>query len=283
MSRPPIARASSVAIDGATVLLTGASSGIGLELAKLFAPRVARLVLVARRKERLEALAKDLRAARPSLEVDVEVADLGVVDEAIALVARLAERGVEVDVLVNNAGVGVMGMLDKADPARIRAMIDLNVTSLVALTQACVPGMVARAKGGILNISSGAGLTLMPAFAAYVGTKHFVTGFSDALRCDLSGTGVTVTQVCPGPVATEFEETAGNFTGMKVPGFVEISAKSCAKSAFSAFARGRAMVVPGFVMGIVMAFVAVTPRWLVLAYTAIAARMLRKKENALRP
>jgi len=262
------------------VLLTGASSGIGLELAKLFAPRAARLVLVARRKERLVALADALRAQHPSLEVDVETADLGDVDEAVKLVARLTERGVAVDVLVNNAGVGLMGMFDRSDPSRVRKMIDLNVTSLVALTQACVPGMVARGRGGILNVSSGAGLTLMPGFAAYVGTKHFVTGFSDALRCDLSGTGVTVTQVCPGPVATEFEETAGNFTGMKVPGFVELSAAACAKSAFRAFERGRAMVVPGFVMGLVMALVSVTPRWFVRFYTAIGARMLRKKEGS---
>jgi short-subunit dehydrogenase len=239
VSRPPI--------DGATVLLTGASSGIGLELAKLFALRSKCLVLVARRRERLEA------------------------------------HGVTIDVLVNNAGVGLMGMFDRSDPLRVRKMIDLNVTSLVALTHACVRGMVARGRGGILSISSGAGLTLMPGFAAYVGTKHFVTGFSEALRCDLSGTGVTVTQVCPGPVATEFEETAGNFTGVKVPGFVQITAAHCAKASFSGFSRGKAIVVPGFVMSILLAFSGMTPRWLVRAYTAFGARFLRKKEASVRP
>lgn len=275
MSRPPL--------DGATVLLTGASSGIGLELAKLFAARARAIVLVARRRERLEALATELRKSHPALEVHVETADLGDPDEAEALARRLAERAIAIDVLVNNAGVGVMGMFDKSDPARVRKMIDLNVTSLVALTHACVGGMVARGRGGILNVSSGAGLTLMPGFAAYVGTKHFVTGFSEALRCDLAGTGVTVTQVCPGPVATEFEETAGNFTGMKVPGFVEISAAACARAAFSGFATGRALVVPGLVMGVLLSLAAVTPRWLVRFYTAIGARILRKKEAALRP
>lgn len=274
MSRPPI--------DGATVLLTGASSGIGLELAKLFAARAKVLVLVARRKDRLVALKAELEGAHPSLVVRVEPCDLGVPAEATALVARLEQDGVHTDVLVNNAGIGVMGMFDKADLGRLRAMIDLNVTSLVALTHACVRGMVERGRGGILNISSGAGLTLMPGFAAYVGSKHFVTGFSEALRCDLSGTGVTVTQVCPGPVATEFEETAGNFTGMKVPGFIEISAAHCARSAFSGFSRGRAIVLPGFVMSVLLSLSAWTPRWLVRAYTAFGARLLREKEVAKR-
>lgn len=274
MSRPPI--------DGATVLLTGASSGIGLELAKLFARRVKRLILVARRKERLESLGEELKKTRPDLDVRIEPCDLGNVSEAEKLVARLLADGVEIDVLVNNAGVGVMGMFDTTDPGRLRNMIDLNVTSLVALTHACVRGMVARGRGGVMNVSSSAGLTLMPSFAAYVGTKHFVTGFSEALRCDLSGTGVTVTQVCPGPVATEFEETAGNTSGMKVPKIVEISAEQCAKSAFNAFARGSAIVVPGIVMGILMTFVSVTPRWFVRFYTAIGARFLRKREAAAR-
>lgn len=270
MSRPPIA--------GATVLLTGASSGIGLELARLFAHEARCLVLVARRKDRLVALAAELCAARPTLEVRVEVCDLGQPEEATRLVERLEADGLAIDVLVNNAGIGVMGMFDRSDPQRVRAMIDLNVTSLVALTHACVGGMVARGRGGILNVSSGAGLTLMPGFAAYVGTKHFVTGFSETLRCDLSGTGVTVTQLCPGPVATEFEQTAGNFTGMKVPGFVEISAVTCAKAAFSGFRRGKALVVPGLVMKVLLGLTAWTPRWLVRFYTGIAARMLRKKE-----
>ncbi len=265
------------------MLLTGASSGIGLELAKLFALRSKCLVLVARRKERLEALADELTKLRPDLVVRVEPCDLGDVSEAEKLVGRLEADGVTIDVLVNNAGVGLMGMFDRSDPLRVRKMIDLNVTSLVALTHACVRGMVARGRGGILNISSGAGLTLMPGFAAYVGTKHFVTGFSEALRCDLSGTGMTVTQVCPGPVATEFEETAGNFSGIKVPGFVEITAAHCAKASFSGFSRGKAIVVPGFVMTLLLAFSGITPRWLVRAYTALGARFLRKKEASVRP
>lgn len=273
MSRPPL--------DG-TVLVTGASSGIGLELSKLFAAQAKCLVLVARRKERLDALAAELRRAHPALDVRVETCDLGVPDEAVRLIERLVGEGVAIDVLVNNAGVGLMGMLDLAEPARVRAMLDLNVTSLVALTHACLGPMVARGRGGLLNISSGAGLTLMPGFAAYVGTKHFVTGFSEALRCDLSGTGVTVTQVCPGPVATEFEQNAGNFTGMKVPGLIEISAVTCARQAFAGFRRGRAIVVPGLVMKLLLGLAALTPRWVERLYTSIAARMLRKRELATR-
>jgi short-subunit dehydrogenase len=266
------------AIDGGVVLVTGASSGIGMALARLVAPRVATLVLVARRAERLAKLKEELLTARRALRVEVITCDLSDRTKVADLVREVASRGLVVDVLVNNAGVGLMGMFDLADPARVTSMIDLNVTSLTMLTSAFVPGMVERKRGGVLNVSSGFGLSVMPAFAAYIGTKHYVTGFTEGLRADLSGTGVTVTQVCPGPVATEFEDAIGNFTGAKAPGFVEISAEHCARSALRGFDRGRGLVVPGFWMTLLLWWNDLSPRFMRRLFAGLLGRAARKKQ-----
>ena len=266
------------AIDGGTVLVTGASSGIGMEIARQLGERAKVLVLVARRVERLEELKKELRGKRSELRVETIPCDLSKRDEVTALVAEVGARGLDVDVLVNNAGVGMMGVFDKADAEKTAFMIDLNVTSLTLLTLAFLPGMVSRGRGGILNISSGFGLAFLPLFAAYCATKHYVTGFTEALRADLVGTGVTATQVCPGPVATEFEQTMGNTTGAKVPGFVEISAAHCARSSIRAFDSNSAMVVPGLVMKIVMLVNAWSPRFMRRLFAAIVGKVARRRQ-----
>jgi short-subunit dehydrogenase len=267
------------AIDGGVVLLTGASSGIGMEMARLVGPRARVLLLVARRVDRLAKLKEELLARARSLHVEILGCDLSRRDEVERLVAELRGRGFgDVDVLVNNAGVSLMGVFDRADLARTMAMVDLNVTAPTILTHAFLPGMVARRRGGILNVSSGFGMAVMPSFAAYIGTKHFTTGFSEGLVADLAGTGVTVTQVCPGPVATEFEQNIGNFSGQKPPGLVEISAARCARSAIRAFDRGRAMVVPGIVMKLVMAINDAAPRFLRRLFARAIGLIARKKE-----
>jgi short-subunit dehydrogenase len=266
------------AIDGGTVLVTGASSGIGMAIARLVAPRAKALVLVARRVDRLEELKRSLVQARAELRVEVIPCDLASREELPKLVAEVAARNLAVDVLVNNAGVGMMGVYDTADTAKTAFMIDLNVTSLSLLTLAFLPGMVERRRGGVVNISSGFGLAVMPTFAAYCATKHFVTGFTEGLCADLAGTGVVATQVCPGPVATEFEQTMGNFTGAKVPAFVEISAEHCARAAVDAFDRGRALVVPGIAMKIVMLVNALAPRFLRRIFAGFIGRYARRKQ-----
>ena len=266
-------------LDG-TVMITGASSGIGRELARLVAREAKALVLVARRRDRLEELKTELLAAKKDLVVHLEVRDLADPAAVEPLVAAAREAVGEIDVLVNNAGVGDMAMFDLSDATRVRKMIDLNVTSLVALTGALVPGMVARGRGGVLNISSGFGLSFLPSFAVYVGTKHFVTGFTEALRCDLAGTGVTVTQICPGPVATEFEQNIGNFTGQKVPGLLEISAERCARASLRAFRAGRAISIPGAVFWILMRlFVIPSPRFMHRIVGNVVARVLRRRQQ----
>ncbi len=270
MPRPPI--------DGGVVLVTGASSGIGVELARLLAPRAKALVLVARRKDRLIALAKELEAAHPALQALPLAADLAVRADLDRMLERARAEAGPIDVLVNNAGFGDMDLLDLADWTKTEQMIDVNVVALTYLCHAVLPAMVKAGRGGILNVSSGAGLTAMPSFTAYVATKHYVSGLTEALRVDLSGTGVVVTQSCPGPVATEFEAVAGNYSGLHVPGFVELSARACAASTLRAFDRGCASVVPGLLMKTVMFFTAWSPLWmrrLVLSPVARAARRRR--------
>lgn len=250
-----------LSLDGSTVLITGASSGIGRALARLIAERAARLVLTARRRERLEELKAELCARRPALKVDVLPCDLSAAGEAARLLDDVAREVGEVDVLVNNAGVGEYGLYDQMEWRRVESMLTLNVTSLALLTHRLVGPMVARGRGGVLNISSGFGLGFSPGFAGYIGSKHFVTGFTEGLRLDLAGTGVTVTQVCPGPVRTEFASRVGYPGGRDpVPGFAYITDERCARLALRGFLRGRAMVVPGSTMKLLNLVIALSPR-----------------------
>jgi uncharacterized protein len=266
------------AIDGGAVLVTGASSGIGMAIARLVAPRAKTLVLVARRAARLEELKAELVGRHAALRIEVLTCDLSDREQTKRLPAAVRAHGIEVDVLVNNAGVGMMGVFDRADPERLAAMIELNVTSLTLLTAALLPGMVSRSRGGVINVSSGFGLAVLPSFAAYIATKHYVTGFTEALRADLAGTGVVVTQVCPGPVATEFEQQIGNFTGMKPPGLVEITAERCARASLRGFDRGRAMVIPGVLISLLLLVNALTPRFVRRAFAFVLGRIARRKE-----
>ncbi|MCC6646261.1 MAG: SDR family oxidoreductase [Polyangiaceae bacterium] len=269
MPRPPI--------DDGVVLLTGASSGIGLELARLLAPRARVLALVARRKARLDALRDELARSAPRCKVLVLPADLSDRASTDAMLEALCREAPEVDVLINNAGFGDMDLFELADWPKTEQMLRLNIDALLYLTHRVLGGMVARRRGGVLNVSSGAGMAFFPGFAAYIGTKHFVTGFTEALRLDLSGTGVVVSQLCPGPVATEFEAVAGNFTGMSPPGIVELSAAACARQALRGFDRGRALIVPGALMWLVMWVAERTPRWVRRLVLAPFARALRHK------
>lgn len=269
-------------IDSGVVLITGASSGIGRALAVALAPRARAVLLVARRKDRLEALRAELVALRPSLPVLVfgcDVTDRAAVDAMLAEAAR--EVGA-VDVLINNAGFGDLSTFDLSDWSRTEQMIALNVTSLAYLTHRVVGGMVARGRGAIVNISSGFGLTFAPGMAGYIGTKHFVSGFSEALRLDLAGTGVRVTQICPGPVRTEFTGILGNFTGLEPPGLVSITAEACARAAIRAVDRDRALVVPGAVAGLLVFLGMWTPRWVLRLVYGPIARALRRKQLAVR-
>ncbi|HZA44751.1 MAG TPA: SDR family NAD(P)-dependent oxidoreductase [Rubrobacter sp.] len=179
-----------------------------VELTRELAPRAHALVLVACRAERLESLKDELTVKHPGLVVRTEPCDLYDPAAVDALSKRLLDSFGAVDVLVNNAGVGLQGLYEVSDWERVHALIRLNVVALALLTRQLTPALVARRKGGVLNINSGARVAIMPGMAAYVGAKHFVTGCTETLRAELDGTGVVVSQALPGPVETGFDEAA---------------------------------------------------------------------------
>lgn len=266
-------------LDDATVVVTGASSGIGRELARQLVRRAAVLVLVARRGDRLEQLRDELVAGRPDLRVVVVPGDLSDEQAVDRAVTDIRAQVGAVDVLVNNAGMGDQVLFDQADWSRTRQVLYTNVIGLTQLTAAFVPSMVERGRGGVLNIGSGAGLTVMPVSAAYSASKHFVDGFSEALRADLAGTGVAVTQVCPGPVDSEFDAVAGSAGGMTggPPQFMRISAATCARQAIAGLERNAALVFPGRIFRVAMALLPLAPRRLLRRRAARAASTVRSQ------
>jgi hypothetical protein len=237
-------------------------------------------VLLARRAGLLDELRADLLARHSALQVvalPVDLTDEGDVRRALTEVQRQAGP---VDVLVNNAGVGDQALFDRSEWSRTRQILRTNVLAVAQLTDALVPSMVERGRGGVLNIGSGAGLSVMPAAAVYSASKHFVDGFSDALRADLAGTGVIVTEVCPGPVDSEFDEVAGSVGGMTgaPPQFMRISAARCAREAIAGFDRGAALVFPGGAYRIAMRMLPFVPRALQRRQAAKSAARLRSAQ-----
>ena len=269
-------------IDDGAVLITGASAGIGRELAVQLAPRARVLILLARRARRLEELRTSLLAEHPQLQVvtlPVDLSDENDVDRALT---EAGDQAGAVDILVNNAGVGDQALADKADWARVRSVLRTNVLAIAQLTTALVPAMVERRRGGVLNMGSGAGLTVMPAAAAYSASKHFIDGYSESLRADLTGTGVVITQVCPGPVDSEFDQVAGSAGGMTggPPQFLRISAAQCAREALAGFDRGLPLVFPGRAYRMVMRALPLLPREVSRRQAARSAARIRGMTNS---
>ena len=226
-----------------TVLVTGASSGIGLELAKCFAAEGCRLVLVARSRQTLQSFADELRR-NYRIEARVLTADLAQPVTPGRLFAELKSAGVTVDVLVNNAGFGACGRFASLPLDRQLEMIQVNVTALTQLTGLFLPGMIKRGRGGVLNVASTAAFQPGPGMAIYYATKAFVLSFSEAIAEELRGTGVTVTASCPGPTSTNFGAVA-NFQGTRAVQRVAMSAEAVARHAHRAFRRGRTVAIPG--------------------------------------
>ena len=189
-------------------LITGASSGIGEMLARRFAQRGHELILVARRADKLERLADELRT-RHQVDVDVQVMDLSQPQAAADLHHRVSSRGRTVDILINNAGFGIHGRLVHADPQLMEQQVALNCQTVVGLTTRFLPAMTARGRGVIINLSSIAGFQPVPQLAVYSASKAFVLTFTEALWAELRGTGVRAFAVCPGPTDTPFFEVAG--------------------------------------------------------------------------
>lgn len=263
-------------IEGSSALITGASAGLGREFARQLAGRAGSLILVARRRDRLEELRDELTQRNPNLNVHIQETDLSDDRAVIDLCGRLERENIAVDLLINNAGLGDLGMFATSEPHRVKEMLSVNVTALTLLTRLLLPGMIARKRGAILNVSSSAGFLPLAGFAVYAATKAYVTSFSEAIRTELRGTGVTVTALCPGPVHTEFAETARRSVAgapRTVPGVSHVSAQEVVRAGLAAVENDRALAIPGFIMKLGMTLVRLTP----MPLLRLASRLTAKR------
>ncbi|MBB3764624.1 SDR family NAD(P)-dependent oxidoreductase [Sphingomicrobium lutaoense] len=219
-------------------LITGASAGLGVDFARRYAARGHRLVLAARRLDRLEALASELGNARA---VAIDLSQAGAAEK---LLADVTAAGEHVDLLVNNAGFGLVGRFDQLSGARQREMIDLNVGALTELAHGVVGPMKERGRGTIINVASTASFQPGPGMAVYFATKAYVLSFSEALHEELKPHGVHVSALCPGPTSTEFGDVAG-FGGNKAVETLAAEPGAVVDAGIAGADRNRAVVVPG--------------------------------------
>lgn len=221
-------------------LVTGASAGLGVEFARQLAKRGHSLVLAARRKDRLHALARELGNARPV------AIDLSAPGAAAKLIDDLAAHGESVDLLINNAGFGLIGQFAELPGQREREMVDLNAGVLTDLCRAVVPAMIERRSGGIINVASTAAFQPGPKMAVYFATKAFVLSLSEALHEELKPHGIKVSCLCPGPTRTEFGEVAG-FGGNGLFDRVAMDAGRVVAAGLAGFDHNKAVVIPGLI------------------------------------
>jgi short-subunit dehydrogenase len=262
-------------LEGSSALITGASAGIGREFARQLAGRASSLVLVARRQERLDELSDELMKRDPNLTVHVRISDLSDDRAVMELFDWLEREKIAIDLLINNAGLGDMGPFATSELRRVKEMLTVNVTALTLLTRLLLPGMIARKRGAILNVSSSASFLPIAGFAVYAATKAYVTSFSEAIRAELHGTGVTVTSLCPGPVHTEFTQVAQRRGAGRdrSPEFVHVSAEEVARTGLAAIERDCPLVIPGFIMKLGMFLVRITP----MSILRLASRLSAKR------
>jgi hypothetical protein len=226
-------------------LITGASSGIGLEFAKLFARESHDLALVARSHDKLKNIADELEQTY-GVQVKYYTKDLSISSSPEEIFEALQSEGGNIDVLVNNAGFGWRGEFARMELADALEMIQVNITTLTHLTRLLLPGMIERKRGKILNVSSTAAFQPGPMMATYYATKAYVLSFSEALSEELQGTGVTVTAFCPGPTATSFGKRAG-FSNKKIlGGILSMDSPTVALDGYKGLMKGKPLVVSGW-------------------------------------
>ena len=253
-------------------LITGASAGIGTELARVFASNGHRLVLVARRADRLAALAGEIAAAGRAAPIVIPC-DLQQPDACDKIAAVLAAEGVEVEYVVNNAGYGLFGKAVELDRAEQLGIIDLNVRAMTDLSLRFADSLI-RHRGGILNVASIAGFLPGPGMAVYYASKAYVLSFSEALRRELAPRGVRVTALCPGPVPSEFQARAGFKPGFD-SAILNVSASDVAQAGYRGLMANKRAVLPGLGIKIVPLLLRLFPRGFILA--AVGGFQLRKR------
>jgi short-subunit dehydrogenase len=257
-------------LRGKTALITGASSGLGADFARQLAQQGCRLILVARRAEKLQALRIEL-FERHAVEVDTVAMDLSAPDAPQELFDRLKARGLTVDVLINNAGYAVYGKFDRMEWERCRSMLELDVVALSHLTRLFAAGMVERKSGYILQVASTGAFQPTPLYAAYAAAKSYVLYFSEALHCELRPNGVYVTVLCPGVTRTEFFDVAGQ----EMTAFQRLTAMSSADVArigIRAMLAKRSCVVAGWINAAIARMAPLMPRQFM---AGMAARMMK--------
>jgi uncharacterized protein len=248
-------------LDGCNALITGASAGIGREFARQLAGRARSLILIARREQRLDELRDELQTQNPNVAITIRKTDLADLGQLNELLEWLDRERIDVDLLINNAGLGDSGAFATSDPTRNEQMTLVNIVALTTLTRHLLPRMIARRQGRILNVSSSAGFLPIPEFAVYAATKAYVTSFSEALRVELRETGISICALCPGPVHTEFQEVAKRSGAQPDTGpeFVFVPVEEVVRDALTALEADRPIVIPGFPMKLGMFLVRITP------------------------
>jgi len=244
-----------------TALVTGASSGIGLEMARLLAARGYDLVLAARSAEALDRISAELEAGHGvrAFPVAIDLAEPGGMER---LLEPIRSRGLTIDLLVNNAGFGLAGDFAQAPWPETNAMLQLNVVALTGLARALLPGMLERRRGRILNVASTAGFFPGPHMAVYYASKAYVISFSEGLAEEVAGTGVTVTALCPGPTRTRFAERAGSAGTSLFKSPAVMDAPAVARIGLDGALRGKRLVIPGAINRLMVQSNRISPRHL---------------------
>ena len=264
--------------------MTGASAGLGEEFAlQLAALGVAHLLLVARRSDRLQDLQSRLLAAHPTLRVDLFAVDLGQEEVVTGLLREWDQTGVLPDILINNAGLGDLGVLETSPAPKIELMLAVNIVALTRLTRWIVPGLLKKRLGWICHVGSTAGMLPLPTFAVYGATKAYVNSFSEAVRAELHGSGVSVLALCPGPVETEFGQVASRPDGKRQfapPSFLCVPKETVVRDTLEALVRRQGRFIPGLLVRLIMLIAESVPRWMLRFMFNLTSGQFRRERAA---
>jgi short-subunit dehydrogenase len=272
------------AFAGKSAMVTGASAGLGGEFALQLADLgVKKLMLTARRADRLEELRKQVLQSHPEIQVEILTSDLSNEQAVGKLIDDLDREGFSPDILINNAGFGDIGAFETSEPSKIESMLAVNITALTRLTRWALPGMLHRKSGWICNVGSTAGMLPLPSFAVYAATKAYVNSFTEAIRVELHGSGVNVTALCPGPVETEFGNVAGRPDGRRQfspPKILCVDKADVVRETLDALARGQGRIIPGLLVRIPILLAETTPRWILRIFFNLSSGDFRKERLA---